>query len=119
MVQDIPASDASYSLLDVGLYLTMHGYNWFWVGFVLMISSLLLTVLLDLIVSGSYQSVVRTADSVGQNTHPIQCATQRPRGIRLFHQIAVVVLTTASLAYFSMALDFSTSFRNPSAIYGY
>ncbi|KAI0670320.1 heat shock protein 30 [Trametes maxima] len=29
----------------------------------------------------------------------------RPRGTRLFHQIAVVVLTTGSLAYFSMASD--------------
>lgn len=34
---------------------------------------------------------------------------QRPRGIRLFHQIAIVVLTTASLAYFSMAFDLSAS----------
>lgn len=30
---------------------------------------------------------------------------QRPRGTRVFHQIAVVVLTTASIAYFSMASD--------------
>lgn len=29
----------------------------------------------------------------------------RPRGSRLFHQIAIVVLTTGSLAYFSMASD--------------
>ncbi|KAI0336460.1 heat shock protein 30 [Cubamyces sp. BRFM 1775] len=29
----------------------------------------------------------------------------RPRGTRLFHQIAVVVLTTATIAYFSMASD--------------
>ncbi|KAH9900995.1 heat shock protein 30 [Cubamyces lactineus] len=29
----------------------------------------------------------------------------RPRGTRLFHQIAIVVLTTGSLAYFSMASD--------------
>ncbi|KAI0646985.1 heat shock protein 30 [Trametes meyenii] len=29
----------------------------------------------------------------------------RPRGTRLFHQIAVIVLTTASIAYFSMASD--------------
>lgn len=28
---------------------------------------------------------------------------QRPRGTRLFHQLAVIVLTTASIAYFSMA----------------
>ncbi|KAI0736603.1 heat shock protein 30 [Fomitopsis betulina] len=29
----------------------------------------------------------------------------RPRGTRLFHQLAVIVLTTASIAYFSMASD--------------
>ncbi|EJF65915.1 heat shock protein 30 [Dichomitus squalens] len=29
----------------------------------------------------------------------------RPRGTRLFHQVAIVVLTTGSLAYFSMASD--------------
>ncbi|KAI0780867.1 heat shock protein 30 [Trametes elegans] len=29
----------------------------------------------------------------------------RPRGTRLFHQIAIVVLTTTSLSYFSMASD--------------
>ncbi|PIL24050.1 transporter [Ganoderma sinense ZZ0214-1] len=32
-------------------------------------------------------------------------AFSRPRGTRLFHQIAIVVLTTGSLAYFSMASD--------------
>lgn len=30
---------------------------------------------------------------------------QRPRGARLFHQIAVIVLATSSIAYFSMASD--------------
>ncbi|KAH9829173.1 heat shock protein 30 [Rhodofomes roseus] len=29
----------------------------------------------------------------------------RPRGTRLFHQLAVIVLTTSSIAYFSMASD--------------
>ncbi|KAI0637041.1 heat shock protein 30 [Trametes polyzona] len=29
----------------------------------------------------------------------------RPRGTRLFHQIAIIVLTTATIAYFSMASD--------------
>ncbi|CDO68344.1 hypothetical protein BN946_scf184799.g71 [Trametes cinnabarina] len=29
----------------------------------------------------------------------------RPRGSRLFHQIAIIVLTTATIAYFSMASD--------------
>lgn len=75
-------SEAYPSLLDIGLYLTMHGHNWYWLAFVCMLSSLLATIVLDLM---------------------------RPRGIRLFHQIAIVVLTTASLAYFSMAFDLSTS----------
>lgn len=30
---------------------------------------------------------------------------KRPRGTRLFHNIAIVILATASLAYFSMASD--------------
>lgn len=30
---------------------------------------------------------------------------QRPRGTRLFHQLAIIILTTTSLAYFSMASD--------------
>ena len=30
---------------------------------------------------------------------------QRPRGTRLFHQLAIVILATSSLAYFSMASD--------------
>ncbi|EKM61273.1 uncharacterized protein PHACADRAFT_247767 [Phanerochaete carnosa HHB-10118-sp] len=75
-------TDSFPSLLDVGLYLTMHGYNWYWLAFVCMITSLLAIIVLDFM---------------------------RPRGIRLFHQIAIVVLTTASLAYFSMAFDLSTS----------
>ena len=99
-------TDESISLLDVGLYLSVHGYNWFWVGFLFMISSLLLIGLLDLIVSPSSsfpQGLPERDDS------HILSPMQRPQGIRLFHQIAVVVLATASLAYFSMAFDLSAS----------
>ncbi|KAI0709124.1 heat shock protein 30 [Earliella scabrosa] len=32
-------------------------------------------------------------------------AFSRPRGTRLFHQIAIIILTTATIAYFSMASD--------------
>ena len=44
----------------------------------------------------------------------IQCAcsfiiVQRPRGTRLFHQIAIVVLTTGALSYFSMASDLGST----------
>ena len=60
--QETAGSDAPYTLLDIGLYLTMHGYNWFWVGFVLMISSLALTIVLDFIVSAlSYPGAIRLA----------------------------------------------------------
>ena len=31
--------------------------------------------------------------------------TQRPRGTRLFHNIATVILTTSTVAYFAMASD--------------
>ena len=44
-------SEAYPSLLDIGLYLTMHGYNWYWLAFVCMLSSLLATIVLDLMVS--------------------------------------------------------------------
>lgn len=45
--------------------------------------------------------------------HSVECVVtniaglkiQRLRGTRLFHQIAVIVLTTATIAYFSMASD--------------
>jgi bacteriorhodopsin len=45
---------------------------------------------------------------------------QRPRGTRLFHHLAIVILTTTSLAYFSMASDLgataiSTEFRGNGA----
>lgn len=30
---------------------------------------------------------------------------QRPRGTRVFHQLPIIILTTASIAYFSMASD--------------
>ncbi|KAI0748053.1 hypothetical protein C8Q80DRAFT_1059003, partial [Daedaleopsis nitida] len=34
---------------------------------------------------------------------------RRPRGTRLFHQIAVIVLTTSTIAYFSMASDLGST----------
>ena len=88
------------SLLDVGFYLSIHGYNWFWVAFVFMLSALLLIVALDLMVRSLISLCPLSMLNIG-------AILQRPRGIRLFHQIAVVVLATASLAYFSMAFDLS------------
>ncbi|RDX56712.1 heat shock protein 30 [Lentinus brumalis] len=59
-------------------HLSTHGSDWLWAAFSIFGVSLLAVVGLTF---------------------------SRPRGSRLFHQIAVVVLTTGSLAYFSMASD--------------
>ncbi|TFK92409.1 family A G protein-coupled receptor-like protein [Polyporus arcularius HHB13444] len=59
-------------------HITAGGSDWLWAVFVVMLLS-------DLIM--------------------IFWAFSRPRGTRLFHQIAVIVLTTATIAYFSMASD--------------
>jgi bacteriorhodopsin len=37
--------------------------------------------------------------------YPCSCSSQRPLGTRLFHQLPVIILTTAAIAYFSMASD--------------
>ncbi|OBZ75047.1 hypothetical protein A0H81_04248 [Grifola frondosa] len=57
-------------------HLSVHGSDWLWAAFCVFALSLLVVVFLDL---------------------------RRPRGTRLFHQIAIIVLTVATLAYFSMA----------------
>ncbi|KAJ3478299.1 hypothetical protein NLI96_g9855 [Meripilus lineatus] len=58
--------------------ISTNGSDWLWAAFCIFAASLLVMVFLDL---------------------------KRPRGARLFHQIALVVLTTASITYFSMASD--------------
>ncbi|KAH9925709.1 heat shock protein 30 [Amylocystis lapponica] len=63
---------------DAVLHVSTHGSDWLWAAFSLLACFLLVTV-----------GITFT----------------RPRGARLFHQIAVIVLTTASIAYFSMASD--------------
>ncbi|PSR80400.1 hypothetical protein PHLCEN_2v6733 [Hermanssonia centrifuga] len=60
------------------LHISTHGSDWLWAAFAFITFTLLATVVLDFM---------------------------RPRGTRLFHQLAVIILTTASLAYFSMASD--------------
>jgi bacteriorhodopsin len=60
------------------LNITTHGSDWLWAVFCVFTASLLMMLCLDF---------------------------RRPRGSRLFHQIAIIVLTTGSLAYFSMASD--------------
>ncbi|KAI0785707.1 heat shock protein 30 [Abortiporus biennis] len=63
---------------NADLHISVHGSDWLWAAFSIFATGLLVAVALDI---------------------------GRPRGTRLFHQIAVVVLTTASLSYFSMASD--------------
>ncbi|KZT03539.1 heat shock protein 30 [Laetiporus sulphureus 93-53] len=71
-------------------HLSTNGSDWLWAVFSIMAVSLLAAI------GGSLM---------------------RPKGTRLFHQIAVIVLTTASIAYFSMASDLGATpitveFRN-------
>ncbi|EMD39984.1 G-protein coupled receptor [Gelatoporia subvermispora B] len=63
---------------DASLHISTHGSDWLWAAFSVMAFCLLVAV-----------GVTFT----------------RPRGSRLFHQIAVIVLATASITYFSMASD--------------
>jgi len=59
-------------------HISTNASDWLWAAFCIFATSLLVMVGLDLM---------------------------RPRGTRLFHQLAIIVLTTASVAYFSMASD--------------
>ncbi|KAK7693384.1 hypothetical protein QCA50_002952 [Cerrena zonata] len=63
---------------NANLNISRAGSDWLWAVFSVMGLSLLVAIALD---------------------------WMRPRGTRVFHQIAVVVLTTASITYFSMASD--------------
>ncbi|KAH9951226.1 heat shock protein 30 [Amylocystis lapponica] len=67
---------------NADLNLSTHGSDWLWAAFSIFGVSLLTSVCLDLL---------------------------RPRGTRLFHQIAVVIFATASIAYFSMASDLGSA----------
>ncbi|KAH9946064.1 heat shock protein 30 [Epithele typhae] len=62
--------------------LSTHGSDWLWTTFCIFTVSLLIMVAM---------------------------AFRRPRGMRLFHQIAIVVLTTGMLAYFSMASNLGST----------
>lgn len=67
---------------NADLHISTHGSDWLWAAFSAFGFSLLLTIFLDV---------------------------RRPKGTRLFHQIAVIILTTASIAYFSMASDLGST----------
>lgn len=63
---------------NADIHISTHGSDWLWAAFSLITLGLLVTVFLDF---------------------------TRPRGTRLFHQLAIIILATTSLAYFSMASD--------------
>ncbi|KAI0343618.1 heat shock protein 30 [Trametopsis cervina] len=63
---------------NAAIHISTHGSDWLWAAFSLITLVLLVTAVLDF---------------------------SRPRGTRLFHQLALIILSTASLAYFSMASD--------------
>jgi len=63
---------------NADIHISTHGSDWLWAAFSVFAFSLLVMFVLDF---------------------------TRPRGTRLFHQIAIIILTTGSLAYFSMASD--------------
>jgi len=63
---------------NADLHLSRNGSDWLWAAFSVFALSLLVMVFLNFM---------------------------RPRGTRVFHQIAIIVLATASVAYFSMASD--------------
>ncbi|KAJ3552893.1 hypothetical protein NM688_g3914 [Phlebia brevispora] len=63
---------------DAMIHLSTHGSDWLWAAF-----SFITVVLLIVIGLSFFQ----------------------PRGTRTFHQLAIVILTTASISYFSMASD--------------
>lgn len=62
--------------------ITTHGSDWLWAAFAIML-------LTDLIVIGWHFTI--------------------PRGQRLFHQLGAIILTTASIAYFSMASNLGST----------
>ncbi|KAH8096795.1 heat shock protein 30 [Cristinia sonorae] len=63
---------------NADLHISTNGSDWLWAAFSVFAFSLIVMIVLDFL---------------------------RPRGTRLFHQIAIIILTTGSFAYFSMASD--------------
>ncbi|KAI0831234.1 family A G protein-coupled receptor-like protein [Trametes gibbosa] len=72
------ASSLDHNPPNADRHITAGGTDWLWAVFAIMLLSDLVMVFLTF---------------------------RRARGTRLFHQIAVIVLTTATIAYFSMASD--------------
>ena len=81
---------------NADLHISTHASDWLWSAFSVFALSMLVMVVLDFLVS--YIASVR---SCLQSS----CLVQRPRGARLFHQLATIILATFTLGYYSMASD--------------
>ena len=77
-------------------HITTHGSDWLWAAFSVFALSLLVTIVLNFVVRDITLYFPPLIDFI---------RVQRPRGTRVFHEIAIVILTVSSLAYFSMASD--------------
>lgn len=78
-------------------HVSMNGSDWLWAAFSIQAFSLLAAFVAFVAVC-----IIHILDpSLLTGTNHLQ----RPRGTRLFHNIALVVMATSSVAYFSMASD--------------
>lgn len=92
---------------NAAIHISTHGSDWLWAAFSVITLVLLVVIGLDFMVSFTMPLHLECEAHLPR---------QRPRGTRLFHQLAIIILTTTSLAYFSMASDLgatpiSTEFR--------
>lgn len=80
---------------NADLHISNHGTDWLWAVFAVMAFSMLG------MFAWSYTASPPSFVSVPY-PHSI-VLVQRPRGTRFFHNIALIILTTSAIAYFSMA----------------
>ena len=81
-------------------HLSTNGSDWLWAAFSIIALSLLGMTVLDFMVS-----ILSKPLGMGDAYRNLQ----RPRGTRLFHQLAIIVLSTMSISYFSMASDLGST----------
>lgn len=82
-------------------HITSGGSDWLWAVFAIMLLSGLVMIFWSF----------RVSERSPEEECPVLTSSlrQRPRGTRLFHQIAIVILTTSTIAYFSMASDLGST----------
>lgn len=81
-------------------HITAGGSDWLWAVFAIMALADLGMIAWSFTVS---PTATRLANAVSD------ALIQRPRGTRFFHNIATVILTTSTIAYFAMASDLGAS----------